>query len=155
MKQEPCYGSATVKLGTQPVELARGDTFIYKNTDSKQTSMCKTYAPSDPVGRALCWVQAVYKGSTGWLPIARGPFKDAFCSADTTSEIQSFVVDTCGEWRLVKFKVENVCCHFAICVASTHVYMLNRLYMLCSHCTQCLSVVKRMSCIRKRLHHRQ
>jgi hypothetical protein len=96
MRQEPCFGSAAIVIGNTLVELVRGDTFEYINTDSKQTSMCRSGAASDPPGRMLCWVQGSFKGVNGWLPVARGTFKDAFCSADPETA-QSFVAESCGE----------------------------------------------------------
>lgn len=96
MKQEPCFGSAAILVNSTPVELVRGDTFNYTSTDSKQTSMCQTGAASDPPGSTLCWVRGSFKGVTGWLPVARGSFKDAFCSADPQAA-QSFVTESCGK----------------------------------------------------------
>jgi hypothetical protein len=97
MRQEPCFGSAIKKIGSTPIELVRGETFNYLNTDSKQTSMCKSGAASDPPGRTLCWVQGSFKGVDGWVPVGRGTFKDAFCTADPETT-QSFVIEPCGEW---------------------------------------------------------
>uniref|UniRef100_A0A383W3J3 Uncharacterized protein n=1 Tax=Tetradesmus obliquus TaxID=3088 RepID=A0A383W3J3_TETOB len=102
MKQGPCFGSATVLVGSTPAELVRGDTFVYTNTDSKQTSMCKTGAASDPPGRTLCWVQGSFKGVMGWLPVGRGTFKDAFCSAEPQAA-QSFVTESCVPYDVVVY----------------------------------------------------
>lgn len=95
LKRDPCFGSATVFVNNTPAELVRGDTNSYINNDSMQTSMCKIGAASDPPGSTLCWVQGSYKGVVGWLPVARGTFKDAFCSADPQAA-QSFVTDSCA-----------------------------------------------------------
>jgi hypothetical protein len=96
LKQQPCFGAATVMQGQEVVQVVRGDTFTYVNSESKQTSMCKTGQASDPEGKALCWVQATFKGITGWLPIARGTFSNALCDA-TNAQAESFVAQCASE----------------------------------------------------------
>ncbi|KAF8058327.1 lpxC [Scenedesmus sp. PABB004] len=98
LREKPCFGSNPVTLGGAGVVLHRDDTFTVSNTDSKQVSTCGTTTPPDPPGRALCWVQAAAKGATGWLPVGRGTFKDAFCAGGAAGAPQpeSFVTETCA-----------------------------------------------------------
>jgi hypothetical protein len=100
MKSEPCYMLGASIGGRAPnalvAELARGDTITYSNTDSKQTSACG--AASDPPGRTLCWVKATTSdgSKTGWVPVARGSFQNAFC--DALGSVESLVASPCGEF---------------------------------------------------------
>jgi hypothetical protein len=99
MKSEPCYTLGVSISGRAPnvfvANLSRGDTFTYANTDSKQTSACG--AASDPPGGTLCWVKATTSDGTkvGWVPVARGTFKNAFCDALGSNTAESLVSNSC------------------------------------------------------------
>jgi hypothetical protein len=132
MKQQPCFSADTVKRDGVPVTLVRGDTFTFVNADSKQTSMCKTNQPSDPKGKALCWVQAGFQGAFGWLPVGRGSYTSAFCDS-AGSQTESFIVSTCATEALVQ-------CRTVIATGGLDVYVKpcnSAAYKLPKHLDKC------------------
>jgi len=117
MKTQPCYTLDIPQLPNSVVaNLSRGDVVTYTNTDSKQTSACGSLQAAP--GKELCWIQATTStGVTGWIPVGRGTFSDAFCTAATSvsstrstapKPVQS-LVSVCGEChRLVGFGVDEL-----------------------------------------------
>lgn len=103
LRSWPCHNDAYAPPGGEDNKviqyLARGETVIYNNTDSKQTSACD--APP-PVGvRPLCWIYVQStSGNKGWIPAVRGTaynaFSDAFCTG-AAQNVESLVVGPCGK----------------------------------------------------------
>ena len=99
MRALPCAdptleGNAAVVATVQP-----NDTVTYANAHTQQTSRCG--AAFDAPGQGLCWIEATLAtGERGWLPAARGAFKDALCAPADGANIESLVDDACGECLL-------------------------------------------------------
>ncbi|WIA30427.1 hypothetical protein OEZ86_000511 [Tetradesmus obliquus] len=100
LRRWPCHDDAYVPPGgggnnTIITYLTRGQSVIYSNTDSKQTSVCGKQP--DPGVKALCWIAVkTATGVEGFIPAARGDFADAFCSPAPSTDTESLVTQPCA-----------------------------------------------------------
>eukprot|EP00775_Hariotina_reticulata_P014561 gene14561-14691_t len=66
---------------------------LFVSLPSLQTSRC----PNAGQGAgATCWVEAVARGTKGWLPVAQGTVYDSKCRGFDWEPLQEFVTDDCG-----------------------------------------------------------